>query len=57
MRLGSAYWAMGDFDKAKSVWRDALRYDPNNVQIREFLKGETTVPKVEKLGDYIKKLK
>src|SRR3989339_99093 len=51
MRLGSAYWAMGDFDKAKSVWRDALRYDPNNVQIREFLKGETTVPKVEKLGE------
>jgi len=49
MRLGSAYWAMGDFDKAKSVWREALRYDPRNVQIREFLRAETSEPKVEQL--------
>lgn len=51
LRLGSAYWAIGDFEKARSVWRDALKYEPDNPQIREFLKGEVTAPKVEKLGE------
>ncbi len=51
LRLGSAYWAIGDFEKARSVWQEALKYDPDNMQIKEFLKGEITVPKVEKLGE------
>lgn len=51
LRLGSAYWAIGDFEKARSVWRDAMKYEPDNLQIREFLKEEVTSPKVEKLGE------
>jgi tetratricopeptide (TPR) repeat protein len=37
MRMGSAYWAMGHTNKAKDVWKRALRYDPENEQLREFL--------------------
>ncbi|PKM92631.1 MAG: hypothetical protein CVU80_02340, partial [Elusimicrobia bacterium HGW-Elusimicrobia-4] len=41
LRLGSAYWSIGDFEKARSVWRDALKYDPDNQQIKEFLKQKS----------------
>ncbi|MDD5688189.1 MAG: LysM peptidoglycan-binding domain-containing protein [Elusimicrobia bacterium] len=51
MRLGSAYWAIGSVEKAKSVWKIGLKLEPNNKQISEFLAGEATVPKVEKLGE------
>ncbi|MFH0948096.1 MAG: LysM peptidoglycan-binding domain-containing protein [Elusimicrobiota bacterium] len=51
LRLGSAYWVIGDFEKARSIWRDALKYEPNNQQIREFLKEEVGAFKVEKLGE------
>jgi len=53
MRLGSAYWAMGDAAKAKSNWRKALEYDPDNSQILEFLKEKPGVPKIEKPKTYI----
>jgi tetratricopeptide (TPR) repeat protein len=50
MRMGSAYWAMGHTNKAKNVWKKALKYDPNNAQLMEFLKmkkpgGKSTVKK------------
>ena len=37
MRLGSAYWAMGNSPKARGVWREALKYDPRNDQLLKFL--------------------
>ncbi|MCD6413494.1 MAG: tetratricopeptide repeat protein [Elusimicrobia bacterium] len=36
-RLGSAYYALGNKDKAVEAWKEALRYDPNNRDIRDFL--------------------
>jgi len=36
-RLGSAYYALGNKDKAISVWKKALELDPQNKDIREFL--------------------
>jgi len=53
LRLGSAYWAMGDTARAKSNWRKALEYDPDNSQILEFLKEKPGVPKIEKPKTYI----
>ncbi|MBI5574681.1 MAG: tetratricopeptide repeat protein [Elusimicrobia bacterium] len=52
-RLGSAYWAMGDTAKAKSNWRKALEYDPDNSQIMDFLKEKPGAPKIEKPKTYI----
>lgn len=37
MRLGSAYWAMGNTSKARGAWREALKYDPKNEQLLKFL--------------------
>lgn len=48
-RLGAAYWAIGDFKNAKLAWKKVLIYDPDNIQVREFLSEEAPVPKVEKL--------
>jgi len=36
-RLGSAYFALGNKTKAVSVWTEALEYEPDNKDIREFL--------------------
>jgi tetratricopeptide (TPR) repeat protein len=36
-RLGSAYYAMGLKDKAVVVWREALRLDPGNDSLKDFL--------------------
>jgi tetratricopeptide (TPR) repeat protein len=38
MRMGSAYWAMGMADRARQTWREALKIDPGNKQLMEFLK-------------------
>lgn len=37
-RIGSAYWAMGLEEPARSSWRKALDLDPNNEQLLSFLK-------------------
>jgi tetratricopeptide (TPR) repeat protein len=40
MRMGSAYWAMGMPQRAKEKWKQALKIDPDNKQLMEFLKME-----------------
>lgn len=52
-RLGSAYWAMGNLEKARKSWQEALKYEPNNLQLLEFLKEKSAVPKIEKPKTYI----
>jgi len=37
MRLGSAYWGVGNTSKARIAWRQALKYDPGNDQMLKFL--------------------
>ncbi|MBN1385262.1 MAG: LysM peptidoglycan-binding domain-containing protein [Elusimicrobia bacterium] len=49
LRAGSAYWAIGDFTKAKIMWKRVLKYDPDNEEVKEFLDEKTTAPKVEKV--------
>ncbi len=36
-RKGSAYWAMGQEDMARKIWRKALKYDPGNKQLIKFI--------------------
>lgn len=38
-RLGSAYYAMNEREKAKQIWTKALQYDPNNDVLKKFLYG------------------
>ena len=38
-RLGSAYYAMNEREKAKQIWTKALQYDPSNDVLRKFLYG------------------
>jgi len=38
MRLGSAYYAQNRYDEAEEQWKQALKYDPENRQIHDFLK-------------------
>lgn len=47
-RLGSAYYALGKKDKGIEVWREALKYDPGNRDILEFMKipPETSIKEV-----------
>ncbi|GEM_PF-1890015 len=47
-RLGSAYYALGKKEKGIEVWRDALKYDPGNRDILEFMKipPETSIKEV-----------
>lgn len=45
-RLGSAYFAMNEQQKAKDIWTKALQLDPNNEVLRKFLyagKGSSRV--------------
>lgn len=36
-RLGSAYFAQGDRDNAASCWRNALKIEPENEKLRQFM--------------------
>lgn len=36
-RLGSAYFAMNEREKAKQIWTKALQLDPNNAVLKKFL--------------------
>lgn len=36
-RLGSAYFAMNEKDKARQIWTKALQLDPNNKELKKFL--------------------
>ena len=38
-RLGSAYYAMNEKDKARQIWTKALQLDPKNQVLRKFLYG------------------
>jgi hypothetical protein len=38
MRLGSAYFAAGDRAKAKEAYEKAIRFDPKNEKLKEFVK-------------------
>ncbi len=38
-RLGSAYYAMNEREKARQVWTRALQLDPNNQMLKKFLYG------------------
>jgi tetratricopeptide (TPR) repeat protein len=40
-RLGSAYFAMNERDKARQIWTKALQRDPNNAVLKKFLYGNT----------------
>ncbi|MCG3204137.1 MAG: hypothetical protein KCHDKBKB_00840 [Elusimicrobia bacterium] len=46
-RLGSAYYAMNERDKAKQIWTKALQHDPNNDILRKFLYGAKGAGRVE----------
>lgn len=46
-RLGSAYFAMNEREKAKQIWTKALQYDPNNDVLRKFLYGGKGATRVE----------
>ncbi len=46
-RLGSAYFAMNEHNKAKQVWTKALQLDPENDVLRKFLYGNKGVSRVE----------
>ncbi|MFN0117868.1 MAG: tetratricopeptide repeat protein [Elusimicrobiota bacterium] len=41
-RLGSAYFAMNEREKAKQIWTKALQLEPNNDSLRKFLYGTKT---------------
>jgi len=36
-RLGSAYYAMNEREKARQIWTKALQLDANNDVLRKFL--------------------
>jgi len=38
-RLGSAYFAMNEKEKARQIWTKALQLDPNNNELKRFLYG------------------
>ncbi len=46
-RLGSAYFAMNEREKAKQIWTKALQYDPNNDVLKKFLYGSKGNTRVE----------
>ncbi|UCG78117.1 MAG: tetratricopeptide repeat protein [Nitrospirota bacterium] len=37
-RLGSAYFAMGEKKKARNAWQRALKIDPNDKELKQFIK-------------------
>jgi tetratricopeptide (TPR) repeat protein len=46
-RLGSAYFAMNEREKARQIWTKALQLDPKNVVLRKFLYGSKGASRVE----------
>ena len=46
-RLGSAYYAMNERDKAQKIWTKALQLDPQNDILKKFLYGSQRGSKVE----------
>jgi tetratricopeptide (TPR) repeat protein len=46
-RLGSAYFAMNERDKAKQIWTKALQIDPNNEMLKKFLYSYKGASRVE----------
>lgn len=46
-RLGSAYYAMNERDKANQIWTKALQLDPQNDVLRKFLYGNRGSSRVE----------
>ena len=46
-RLGSAYFAMNEKDKAKQIWTKALQLDPSNDVLKKFLYGQKGASRVE----------
>lgn len=46
-RLGSAYYAMNEREKAKQIWTKALQYDPNNEMLKKFLYGSKGSARLE----------
>lgn len=47
-RLGSAYFAMNEKDKARQIWTKALQIDPKNTVLRKFLYGSKGQNRVER---------
>jgi len=47
-RLGSAYYAMNERDKARQIWTRALQLDPNNQVLKKFLYGTPSESNVKK---------
>ncbi|MBV9079631.1 MAG: hypothetical protein JO102_00765, partial [Elusimicrobia bacterium] len=41
-RLGSAYFAMSEREKARQIWTKALQLDPKNEVLRKFLYGNNS---------------
>lgn len=46
-RLGSAYFAMNEKEKARQIWTKALQLDPKNDVLRKFLYGARGTNRVE----------
>lgn len=46
-RLGSAYYAMNEREKAKKIWTQALQLDPENAILKKFLYGMRGKSRVE----------
>jgi tetratricopeptide (TPR) repeat protein len=47
-RLGSAYYAMNEQNKALQIWTKALQIDPGNEVLRKFLYSKKGASRVEK---------
>lgn len=46
-RLGSAYFAMNEMEKARKIWTQALQLDPSNEVLKKFLYGSKGRSRVE----------
>ncbi len=46
-RLGSAYFAMNEREKAKQIWTKALQIDPSNDMLKKFLYSNKGASRVE----------
>jgi tetratricopeptide (TPR) repeat protein len=47
-RLGSAYYAMNEQNRALQIWTKALQLDPENDVLKKFLYGKRGISRVEK---------
>jgi tetratricopeptide (TPR) repeat protein len=46
-RLGSAYYAMNEQEKARQIWIKALQLNPDNEVLKKFLYGSKGSYRVE----------